>query len=846
MKGAVQPMISVIIPTYNHETYIAEAISSCLNEPFVSEVLIGDDGSNDRTLEIVEEFAALFPDKIRNLTDYPAKNIGAHNRINALCRSARNEWLAVLNSDDIFVSGRFRNFDQFVRLRKPDLIFGNCLVIDGVGREIGVKYAHFQGQYAFPDMFEPNSINASGVVVNALLSQNFLATTSNMIFSKSLFDKLGGFRAYRYIHDWDFALRASLIGSVVYNNAMWVKYRIHTTNTISESSYRVDLEVKRMMDNVTKSRDFSEKITSIETLRNANKFMSSNSYLSEGSRICILISNGMDKKDAAALNIKYPSLLVVSDVSAIPADASYVYAPLAFDQGLNENELLNLILCAALGRYDFFTCSTILEKHELIQSEHLRNFTLVRSGRLKELLLGQFVKPAKGRVIRLPRRDISNVSTRLVSKAFKKNRITVRGSEVSVGVLGSPLEATEIKPGAIHGQLSPSVVRAKNDCASKPCVFVFPSVLAVGGAENVLIEVLKQLNPEFRFVVVCTGRLEPSQGSWLWRTLEYADAVYDLGEGCEDDERLSALSWLKEVYEPVGLFLTNSNMWQITNSYKIRRLFRDAALIDQQAYDYKYGWIEWFDHPGVLSANRFIAVNEKIRSSMIKNLNIPEAKIDLIYHPIAAKRIFENLQKTDRTTSFEKFGLSDKSPVVAFVGRLNGQKRPHLFLELARISQKHGDTSQFVMVGQGELQADVEKLAKDYSLSNLLFIKNIAELEYFYAIVDVLVITSEFEGVPLAMLEAMCAGVSVLSTDVGDISLVLKRYNIGEVVDSGCLPDELFAKLRAMLDNNLELKSANKSAAAQVMDDFSGERISGHYRDSFNRAMLPYVNKRLY
>ncbi|MGV2123730.1 glycosyltransferase [Agrobacterium vitis] len=838
-------MISIVIPTYNHETYIADAITSCLNEPFVSEILIGDDGSSDRTLQIVEEFASLFPNKIRNLTDYPAKNIGAHNRINVLCKAAKNDWLAVLNSDDIFVSGRFRNFEQFVRFHKPDLIFGNCLVIDGVGREIGVKYAHFQGQYHFPDAFEPNNINRKDVIVDALLSQNFLATTSNMIFSRSLFDKLGGFRAYRYIHDWDFALRASLIGNVIYNNAMWVKYRIHTNNTISESSHRVDMEVKRMMGEVTKSPEFSEKIASIDTLRRANEFLDTNVYLREGSQICVLISNRIDKGAIDYIN-KYPSFSVVSDVSLVPANASYVYAPLDIDQGLNENELINLTLCAAVGRYDFFTCSTVLEKHDLLQSGNLRNYTLVRSERLKEFMRGQFVQPAKGRIIRLPRPDGSNLKTQSVSNVFKKNRIDVRGSEVSVGVVGSLIEANDVKPGTINGQLSPLAVRAKSEDTSRPCVFVFPSVLAVGGAENVLIEILKQLNQEFRFVVICTGRIEPSQGSWLGRTLEYADAVYDLGEACDDDERLWAISWLKEAYEPVGLFLTNSNMWQITNSYKIRRLFRDAAVIDQQAYDYKFGWIEWFDHPGVVAADRFIAVNEKIRSSMIEELSIPEAKIDLIYHPIAAKRISSNLPKIDKKNSFIRFELSNKSPVVAFVGRLNGQKRPHIFLELAKISQENNANTQFVMVGQGELQADVEKTVKNYELKNLTFVRNIPELEYFYCIVDVLVITSEFEGVPLAMLEAMCAGVAILSTDVGGISPVLEKYKVGQVVAPDCPLDLFYKKLKAMLDNISEVKGASERVASQVMDDFSGERISGQYRDSFNRAFLPFMNKRNY
>lgn len=365
-------------------------------------------------------------------------------------------------------------------------------------------------------------------------------------------------------------------------------------------------------------------------------------------------------------------------------------------------------------------------------------------------------------------------------------------------------------------------------------------------AENVLIEILKQLNSEFRFVVICTGRVEPSQGSWLQRTLEHADAVYDLGEACEDEERLLAISWLKDAYEPVGLFLTNSNMWQITNAFRIRRLFRDAAIIDQQAYDYNFGWIEWFDHTGVASADRFIAVNEKIRSTMIEKHTIPESKIDLIYHPIASKRILNNLQKVDKKSSFKAFGLSDRRPVVAFVGRLNSQKRPHLFLELARTAHENGDLTQFVMVGQGELQGDVERLVQNYSLTNLSLIKNIAELEYFYSIVDVLVITSEFEGVPLAMLEAMCAGVPVLSTDVGDISLVLEKYKVGRVVKPDCEAYVLYNELNAVLENIDELKRASTSAALHVMDDFSGERIAIQYRDTFNRALMPYLSKRSY
>jgi hypothetical protein len=81
-----------------------------------------------------------------------------------------------------------------------------------------------------------------------LSEQNHLVTTSNMVFRKSLHTRLGGFRPYRYVHDWDFALRAMLLGRSAYIRRFLTGYRLHGHNTILESERKGNIETRAMLD----------------------------------------------------------------------------------------------------------------------------------------------------------------------------------------------------------------------------------------------------------------------------------------------------------------------------------------------------------------------------------------------------------------------------------------------------------------------------------------------------------------------------------------------------------------------------------------------------------------------
>src|ERR1051326_5404108 len=205
-------MFSVIVPIYNHARFLAEAVYSAVGSDLVSEVLLLDDGSRDESAAVAARLAGIGTGRVKNLTPPQRGNRGAHNRLNELVSAAKCEWIAVLNSDDIFVRGRFEAIAGHLQFDNADFVFGHLLFIDQRGALIGGKRGPADPGVPFPAEFEVPRMIREGKLLDLLAHQNYLGTTSNMVFRRSLHSRIGGFASYRYVHDWDFALRAMVMG----------------------------------------------------------------------------------------------------------------------------------------------------------------------------------------------------------------------------------------------------------------------------------------------------------------------------------------------------------------------------------------------------------------------------------------------------------------------------------------------------------------------------------------------------------------------------------------------------------------------------------------------------------
>jgi glycosyltransferase involved in cell wall biosynthesis len=221
------PEISVIIPSYNHAAYIGHAVESVFAQSHTDlELIVVDDGSTDNSLDILAGFS---DPRLRIL---PQANQGAHAAINRGLRAATGDYLAILNSDDIYHPLRLAKMLEVLKSDRQVGLAGSYIdIIDRDGKSLGTKHGYTDSspwQLESPE----RSFRAGNDLHKALLTENFWSTTSNFVFARHWFDAVGEFRPLRFTHDWDFALRMARVARMALLPDVLMHYRFHATNTI--------------------------------------------------------------------------------------------------------------------------------------------------------------------------------------------------------------------------------------------------------------------------------------------------------------------------------------------------------------------------------------------------------------------------------------------------------------------------------------------------------------------------------------------------------------------------------------------------------------------------------------
>lgn len=224
--------VSIVAPAYNHEGYVKRCLVSVAkqNVPHMQLIII-DDVSNDNTCKIIEElirdknFSVKFDGGIIFLKH--EVNKGAFNTINEGLQIASGDYLTIINTDDYYGENRLKLLLEACENNHTEFAFGGVNVINQYDRAIESGYGKEILKYQY-------LIEKVPTVSMALAHSNCAISTGNMIFSKKLYEQLGGFENYKYVHDWDFALRACLVTEPSYVSDAKYYYRIHEGNTITE------------------------------------------------------------------------------------------------------------------------------------------------------------------------------------------------------------------------------------------------------------------------------------------------------------------------------------------------------------------------------------------------------------------------------------------------------------------------------------------------------------------------------------------------------------------------------------------------------------------------------------
>ena len=223
-------MISVVIPAYNHEKYIGAAIDSVLEQGWQDlELIVIDDGSTDGTAEVVKTY-----DDPR-LQYYYQENQDAYNTINRGLGMARGEYVAILNSDDVYAANRLERLVEVQRETGAQCIFSDVIPISHIGEEFS------DPEFGWNVWHQKNReyYRQCGDLYQAFLKGNFMVTTSNLFLTAAAVRKVGLFSSLRYLHDYDYIFRVMLAfpGQVQYLfDEKLLYYRIHPGNTLGEAA----------------------------------------------------------------------------------------------------------------------------------------------------------------------------------------------------------------------------------------------------------------------------------------------------------------------------------------------------------------------------------------------------------------------------------------------------------------------------------------------------------------------------------------------------------------------------------------------------------------------------------
>jgi glycosyltransferase involved in cell wall biosynthesis len=221
------PLVSVVMPAYNHERYVVEALDSVLSQSHVNiEIIAVDDGSRDATAERLDDYASRCRSHALTIVHQP--NAGAHEAINHGLALARGEVVAILNSDDRFVPLRLERLLAEMERRRAALAFSRVRYIDGDGLAVAATnplVAHTQRAVA-------EALSAPDPVFT-LVHSNIAVSTGNLVFRRELLERTGGFCAMRVAHDWDFLLAASFETPLAFVDEPLYEYRLHGDNTVT-------------------------------------------------------------------------------------------------------------------------------------------------------------------------------------------------------------------------------------------------------------------------------------------------------------------------------------------------------------------------------------------------------------------------------------------------------------------------------------------------------------------------------------------------------------------------------------------------------------------------------------
>lgn len=237
-------MIEILMAAYNGSAYIAEQIESIIAQTYPCwRLTISDDGSKDNTVEIIDSYAAKYPQKIRRISSGHAFG-NAREHFFWLMQNCSAEYICFCDQDDVWKPNKLALFAEAMEeLEKagspelPLLVFSDLQVVDEQLRTLHPSIMRLQQQKAeiadYRELLFKNVVNG-----NAMMMNGSLAKLAGKCTSPS--DTM--------MHDWWIAITAAKFGKTAFVDEATILYRQHSTNDVgAQKAYGPAFYLKKLL-----------------------------------------------------------------------------------------------------------------------------------------------------------------------------------------------------------------------------------------------------------------------------------------------------------------------------------------------------------------------------------------------------------------------------------------------------------------------------------------------------------------------------------------------------------------------------------------------------------------------
>lgn len=228
-----------------------------------------------------------------------------------------------------------------------------------------------------------------------------------------------------------------------------------------------------------------------------------------------------------------------------------------------------------------------------------------------------------------------------------------------------------------------------------------------------------------------------------------------------------------------------------------------------------------------------VAVSPSVKNILLDK-GVSHEKIAIISNGV----FLENFHGNNSVKTIDlrlEFGIPPDCPIVGTVGRLSPEKGYTFFLRAANEVLKDLKDVYFLIVGDGPQRQELINLSSSLGIErNVIFAGIRTDIARIYSLLDIFVISSVMEGLPMVLLEALASHKSVVATNVGAIPQVIEHEVNGLLVEPGNI-EALVKAIRSLLENKCQAENLAQRGYEKVSRFFSARVMADKYIDVYQK-----------